>query len=102
MTPDTTAASHPYERLTPDVIIAAVESLGRLCDRRILALNSYENRVYQVGMEEGPPLIAKFYRPGRWPEAAIREEHGFALELAADEIPMVPPMVHEGATLFEH
>jgi Ser/Thr protein kinase RdoA (MazF antagonist) len=102
MTADTTAASHPYERLTPDVIIAAVESLGRLCDRRILALNSYENRVYQVGMEEGPPLIAKFYRPGRWPDAAIREEHGFALELAADEIPVVPPMVQEGASLFEH
>lgn len=102
MTDDTAADSHPYERLTPDVIIAAVESLGRLCDRRILALNSYENRVYQVGMEAGPPLIAKFYRPGRWPDAAIREEHGFALELAADEIPMVPPMVHEGATLFEH
>lgn len=97
-----TSDRHPYERLTPDAIIAAVESLGRLCDRRILALNSYENRVYQVGIEDGAPLIAKFYRPGRWPEAAIREEHGFALELAADEIPMVPPMVHEGATLFEH
>lgn len=102
MTDDTTADGHPYERLTPDVIIAAVESLGRLCDRRILALNSYENRVYQVGMEAGAPLIAKFYRPGRWPDAAIREEHGFALELAADEIPVVPPMVQEGATLFAH
>lgn len=102
MTDHTTADGHPYERLTPDVIIAAVESLGRLCDRRILALNSYENRVYQVGMEAGAPLIAKFYRPGRWPDAAIREEHGFALELAADEIPVVPPMVQEGATLFAH
>lgn len=93
---------HPYEHLTPDAIIAAVESLGRVCDRRILALNSYENRVYQVGIEAGAPLIAKFYRPGRWEDAAIREEHGFALELAAAEIPVVPPLVHDGRTLFEH
>ena len=62
---------HPYEQLTPDVIIAAVESLGRDSDRRILALNSYENRVYQVGIEESVPLIVKFYRPGRWTDAAI-------------------------------
>jgi Ser/Thr protein kinase RdoA (MazF antagonist) len=92
---------HPYDRLTPDVIIAAVESLGRLADRRILALNSYENRVYQVGIENGPPLIAKFYRPNRWSDAAIKEEHGFALELAAAEIPVIPPLVHEGQTLLE-
>src|SRR5690349_8652371 len=64
---------HPYEHLTPDVIIAAVESLGLMCDRRILGLNSYENRVYQVGIEAGPPLIAKFYRPERWTDAAILE-----------------------------
>jgi Ser/Thr protein kinase RdoA (MazF antagonist) len=88
--------------LTPDAIIAAVESLGRVCDRRILSLNSYENRVYQVGIEAGAPLIAKFYRPGRWADAAIREEHGFALELAAAEIPVVPPIIHDGRTLFEH
>jgi len=93
---------HPYEHLTPDAIIAAVESLGRVCDRRILSLNSYENRVYQVGIEAGAPLIAKFYRPGRWADAAIREEHGFALELAAAEIPVVPPIIHDGRTLFEH
>jgi Ser/Thr protein kinase RdoA (MazF antagonist) len=65
-------------------------------------LNSYENRVYQIGIEAEAPLIAKFYRPGRWPDAAIWEEHGFALELAAAEIPMVPPLVHDGRTLFEH
>lgn len=94
--------SHPYDRLTPDVIMAAVESCGSLCDRRILALNSYENRVYQVGMEAGAPLIAKFYRPGRWSDAAIREEHEFALELAAEEIPVVPPLAYRDATLFEH
>ena len=83
---------HPYDRLTPDVIIAAVESLGRDSDRRILALNSYENRVYQVGMEQGPPLIVKFYRPGRWTDAAIAEEHDFARALAAAEIPVIAPI----------
>jgi Ser/Thr protein kinase RdoA (MazF antagonist) len=88
--------------LTPDVIIAAVESIGRDSDRRILALNSYENRVYQVGMEQGAPLIVKFYRPGRWTEAAVQEEHGFSLELAAAEVPVVPPMVRDGRTLFEY
>ena len=92
---------HPYDRLTPDAIIVAVESLGRISDRRILALNSYENRVYQVGIEGGSPIIVKFYRPGRWTDAAIHEEHGFALELAAAEIPMVPPIVRDGQTLFE-
>jgi Ser/Thr protein kinase RdoA (MazF antagonist) len=96
------SSSHPYDSLTPDVIIAAVESIGRDSDRRILALNSYENRVYQVGMEQGPPLIVKFYRPGRWSDAAIHEEHGFALELVAAELPIVPPMVREGRTLFEY
>ena len=93
---------HPYDRLTPDVIIAAVESLGRDSDRRILALNSYENRVYQVGMEQSTPLIVKFYRPGRWSDASIQEEHGFALELAAAEVPVVPPIVRDGRTLFEY
>jgi Ser/Thr protein kinase RdoA (MazF antagonist) len=94
--------AHPYDRLTPDVIIAAVESLGYVSDRRILALNSYENRVYQVGIEDGTPLVAKFYRPQRWSTAAIAEEHGFALELAAAEIPVVPPLVQDGRTLFEY
>lgn len=94
--------SHPYERLTPDTIIAAVESLGHISDHRILALNSYENRVYQVGIEAGAPLIVKFYRPDRWSDAAIHEEHGFALELAAAEIPAVPPVVQDGQTLFEY
>jgi Ser/Thr protein kinase RdoA (MazF antagonist) len=92
---------HPYDRLTPDTIIACVESLGRVSDRRILALNSYENRVYQVGIEDGVPLIVKFYRPERWTDEAIHEEHGFALELAAAEIPVVPPQILDGQTLFE-
>jgi Ser/Thr protein kinase RdoA (MazF antagonist) len=93
---------HPYDQLTPDAIIAAVESLDRISDRRILALNSYENRVYQVGIEQSTPLVVKFYRPGRWTNAAIQEEHGFALELATAEVPIVPPLVHEGRTLFEY
>lgn len=88
--------------MTPDVIIAALESLGYVSDRRILALNSYENRVYQIGLERGSPVVAKFYRPRRWSTAAVQEEHGFALELAAAEIPIVPPIVQEGRTLFEY
>lgn len=96
------ANPHPYDRLTPDVIIAAVESTGRVSDRRILALNSYENRVYQVGMEQAQPIIVKFYRPERWSQAAIHEEHGFALELAAAEVPVIPPIVQDGRTLFEY
>jgi Ser/Thr protein kinase RdoA (MazF antagonist) len=94
--------SHPYASLTPDLVLDAVESLGYLSDARILALNSYENRVYQVGIEEETPLIAKFYRPGRWSDAAIREEHAFSAELADCEIPVVAPLVRDGETLFEH
>ncbi len=89
----------PYYELGPDAVIDAVESLGLVCDGRLLALNSYENRVYQVGLEEGAPLVAKFYRPGRWSDAQILEEHAFALELAAAEVPMVPPMVLDEHTL---
>jgi Ser/Thr protein kinase RdoA (MazF antagonist) len=95
-------SEHPYDRLTPDVVIEAVESLGCASDGRILALNSYENRVYQVGLEDGPPLVAKFYRPGRWSDAAILEEHEFALELVEHEVPIVPPIVRGGRSLFEH
>ncbi len=97
----TKAGPHPYSTLTPDVVINAVESLGYRSDGRVLALNSYENRVYQVGLEDTAPLVAKFYRPGRWPTPAIIEEHEFALALAAAEIPVVPPIAHEGRTLFE-
>lgn len=94
-------SEHPYDRLTPDAVIEAVETLGVMSDGRILALNSYENRVYQVGIEGAAPLVAKFYRPERWSEAAILEEHAFALELAAEEIPVVPPIVRDGQSLFE-
>jgi Ser/Thr protein kinase RdoA (MazF antagonist) len=95
-------SAHPYSALTPDVVVAAVEALGHRCDGRILALNSYENRVYQVGREEGGPVVAKFYRPERWPTPAILEEHEFALELQRAEIPVIAPDVHDGQTLFEH
>ena len=92
--------THPYDRLTPDMIIDAVESAGYLSDARLLALNSYENRVYQVGIEDSTPLIAKFYRPERWSEAQILEEHRFSLELQDAEISVVAPVVNDqGATL---
>ncbi len=95
--------THPYDRLNPDMIIDAVESVGYLSDARLLALNSYENRVYQVGIEDAEPIIAKFYRPGRWSEAQIREEHAFSLELAEAEISVVAPMVDaQGATLHRY
>jgi Ser/Thr protein kinase RdoA (MazF antagonist) len=91
----------PYARLTPDLVIQAVERAGYVPDGRVLALNSYENRVYQVGLEDAVPVVVKFYRPGRWTRAAILEEHAFALELAAAEIPIVAPLVVAGATLLE-
>ena len=71
-------------------------------DARVLALNSYENRVYQVGIEDATPLIAKFYRPDRWSDAAIREEHTFSAELAECDIPVVAPLMRDGETLFTH
>ena len=91
-----------YDALTPELMLDAVESRGYHCDGRILALNSYENRVYQVWLDDGSTLIAKFYRPQRWSDAAIAEEHAFALELAEREIPMVAPLGAPGETLSEH
>ena len=92
----------PYSKLSPETVLDAIEALEFRCDGRVLALNSYENRVYQIGLEEGEPLVAKFYRPGRWSDAAIREEHAFALELAAQEIPVVAPLLREGESLHDH
>ncbi|MEK6750280.1 MAG: serine/threonine protein kinase [Pseudomonadota bacterium] len=82
----------PYAGLGPDLILDAIESQAWQVDGRLSVLNSYENRVYQIGIEGGPPLIAKFYRPGRWSDAAILEEHQFAFELVAREIPVVAPL----------
>lgn len=96
------STSPPYQDLTPDRILNAVESLGLFCDGRLLALNSYENRVYQVGIEEDAPVIAKFYRPLRWTDQAILEEHRFTLELAERELPVVAPLVDKaGRTLHD-
>ena len=92
-------ATLAFADLQPEDIIATLEELGFACDGRFLALNSYENRVYQVGIEDDVPVVAKFYRPGRWSDDAILEEHSFAAALAEQEIPVVPPMVHGGATL---
>ena len=98
-----TETAHAYEALTPDCIIDAVESQGFVSDARILGLNSYENRVYQVGIEDGSPVIAKFYRPGRWTDAQIIEEHQYTRYLADLEIPVVAPIANaDGATLFTH
>jgi Ser/Thr protein kinase RdoA (MazF antagonist) len=94
-------SSHPFEQLTPDRIQDALEAEGFLPDGRIMALNSYENRVFQVGLESGGFVIAKFYRPERWSEAAIREEHDFLEALATEEIPVAPMLKNPaGESLF--
>jgi len=92
----------PYAALTPDVVLDAVDSVGFATDGRLQALNSYENRVYLVYGDDAPPVVAKFYRPGRWSDAAIREEHAFARELALAEIPVVAPLAPGGETLHAH
>ncbi len=99
---DTKLNSHDFSALAPDAIIAAVESLGLVCDARIFALNSYENRVYQIGIEDQPPLIGKFYRPHRWTDEQIIEEHDFTTELAELDIPVVAPLSFAGHTLLRH
>lgn len=101
--PDTTAnnAEHPYELLSPDCILDALEAVGFKPTGSLLALNSYENRVYQVSLEDDSFVIAKFYRPDRWSDAAILEEHAFSYELTEQEIPIVAPLAIEGKTLFE-
>ena len=91
--------THPFSRLDPQRVLEALESVGLYGDGRLLALNSYENRVYQVGMEEGPPVVVKFYRPERWSEAAILEEHAFVAELDVQEVPVVPATVLDGRSL---
>ena len=91
--------TQPFSGLTPDVVLDALDSIGLRTDGRLLALNSYENRVYQAGIEDGPPLVAKFYRPARWTDAAILEEHAFVATLAEREIPVVPALAINGRTL---
>ncbi|MFZ6772963.1 serine/threonine protein kinase [Undibacterium sp. SXout7W] len=84
--------SDSFADLTPDLVLDAVDSTGLRCDGRLLALNSYENRVYQIGMDTDAPIVAKFYRPGRWSNEAIQEEHAFVEQLVEQEIPVVPAL----------
>ena len=94
----------PYSGLTPDTVLDALASAGFAGDGRLLALNSYENRVYQVWLDEPaqvPSVVAKFYRPGRWTDAQILEEHAFTAELAEREIPVVAPLSPGGKTLHQ-
>lgn len=99
------SAGLPFAGLTPERVLDALDSVlipaGSRTDGRLLALNSYENRVYQAGIEDGAPIVAKFYRPQRWSNDAILEEHTFVAELAAREIPAVPPLAFDGRTLHE-
>lgn len=87
------APSHPYDLLTPQRLLDALDAVGFRGDGRIIQLNSYENRVFQVLLEDGSAVVAKFYRPARWSDAQILEEHRFALELAASEIPVIAPLL---------
>jgi Ser/Thr protein kinase RdoA (MazF antagonist) len=88
----TETSRHPYDALTPDIILDAMEDAGFVVNGRLFALNSYENRVYQIGLEGSSPVITKFYRPGRWSESQIREEHDFTRQLVEADIPVVAPM----------
>jgi Ser/Thr protein kinase RdoA (MazF antagonist) len=95
---------HAYDSLSPDTVLNAIDSIiesqGMITSGHQFALNSYENRVYQIGVEDKPDVIAKFYRPDRWSTDAILEEHMFSLECKADDLPVVAPLVINGETLF--
>jgi len=96
-------SAHPYDSLTPDAVLDAVESTGLISDGRLLALNSYENRVYQVGVEESMPIIVKVYRPQRWSRDQILEEHAFTRELQDSGLQVVAPFVDaDDQTLHRH
>ena len=98
--PGGTPSSHPFDHLTPQAVLDALDDVGLRGDGRLLQLNSYENRVFQVMLEDGGAVVAKFYRPGRWSDAQIAEEHHFAAELAAAEVPVVAPLpLSDGTTL---
>ncbi|UCG97063.1 MAG: serine/threonine protein kinase [Burkholderiales bacterium] len=93
----------PFADLTPDAVLNAIDAIGVPTSGTLLALNSYENRVFQVGVQDDAQrfVVAKFYRPGRWTDAQIVEEHAFTGELAGVEVPAVPPLAIDGATLHE-
>lgn len=92
----------PYDSLSPAVVMDAIESVGYRCTGLVNPLNSYENRVYEVGVENALPVIAKFYRPNRWSFAQIREEHIFANQLEEAEVPVVAAIKIDGESLFEY
>ena len=94
--------SGDFANLSPDRVMDAIESLGYRCDARILELNSYENRVYQIGIEDAEPLIGKFYRPERWSDEQILEEHEYTLDLEQQDLSVVAPLVLDGKTLFQY
>jgi len=98
--------SHPladrFNSLTPDQVLDAVEAGGRRCTGRFMILNSYENRVYQLELDDGRMVVGKFYRPGRWELAAIQAEHDFLAELGEEEIPVSEPVdLGDGRTIGE-
>lgn len=96
--PDSSASD--YHQLGPETVLNAVETTGLRCDGRLQALNSFENRVYLVGLDDQTEIVAKFYRPGRWSNEQILEEHLFCQELNDNEIPVVIPINYSGKTLF--
>jgi len=98
----TDSAPAPFDGLTPTVVADAAEHIGLRPSGRLFALNSYENRVYQLGDEDGALWVLKFYRPGRWSDAQVAEEHAFTLELAQAELPVAAPISRDGASVFEH
>ena len=97
-----TDTAHPYQSLTPDLVLDALDTVGIRGDGRLIALGSYENRVYQAMLDDGPPVVVKFYRPNRWTDGQIDEEHAFVRELADAEVPSVPPRAFDGRTLHRH
>jgi len=105
--PDASPLAPPFARLTPDLILNAVDSIGLSTSGQLLALNSYENRVFQVGLDEAggasaTQVVVKFYRPNRWTDEQIQEEHAFLIELADAEVPAVPPRSVRGRTLHPY
>ena len=98
----THSAPAPFDALDPNAVFSAAESIGLEPSGRLFALNSYENRVYQLGDDHGALWVLKFYRPARWSDAAIAEEHAFTFELAAAELPVAAPIERDGRSLFGH
>ncbi len=96
------SAGAPFAGLTPDAVLEAAEAIGLSPDGHLFALNSYENRVYRLGRDDQPPVVLKFYRAHRWTDAQILEEHEFALELLAEELPVSAPLRLQGTTLHHH